>query len=332
MPSLNTGVGRRGCAYHDGNMNGQTYDSNGQPCATLSKEDKAYVAAASVFCVSVLLILGTIYLVRFLRARKKSQRSQEIPTRPMSHLGSPLIRPSTRVPVSPSPIQPPRRPTLSPLASQGMLPLPSESSHSSHSSHHTHESLGVQSTHSSRSPSPYSPNSENGSFTFPILSADGHLLPPPSRRTEPRPLPLAPAPVASALPFQTTSPSLPILSPIPTSARWSYSFDSHPPRSVPRERSCSPSPHGGGRGMARGKGIGNEERVSLYPSVNVREDGSIELLREDYLSTSSISVGSSPTISLVRMHVPQRAVYHRSMSAEGEELQAGDMSDQGHGR
>ena len=115
-----------------------------------------------------MIILGIIYLKQWLKSRARDQVSKMSSDRPMSSLGTPLMSSASQFArtnlVSPSrPL--PTRPPLSPLSTNSSEFLRSDSS-SSTGSH-----------------SPYSPTPEN--FHFPILSADGHLLPPPisSRRS-----------------------------------------------------------------------------------------------------------------------------------------------------
>lgn len=155
-------------------------------------------------------------------------------------------------------------------------------------------------------------------FAFPILSADGHLMPPlpaSSRKSwnisegdlGSRPLPLAPGEEIAAydyentyeqyeydydyVPYETSSDGHSLKAPIPQnpSKRWSYD-----PTSL------------------------DSEVVGLYPStVALRQD------EHDY-GYDNASVKSYQRTPKVEdtfgFHQPQAATYHRSFSAEGEEL------------
>ncbi|KAK8843416.1 hypothetical protein IAR55_007073 [Kwoniella newhampshirensis] len=272
-------LSRRGCAYHLGNTSGKTYDSDGNVCAALAPDDKVALAVVLGVCGVVLVILAGIYTRRWYRARDKS--SQAKMDRPMSSIGSPLI---------------PRRPQLS-LSRQSSLQPTSPLSASSSEMH------GSDSGSSSASPSlysPYSPNPEN--FHFPILSADGHLLPPPPASV--RSLVEVPIePVTRPLPAAPLSPA-PLLAPVPkTTQRWSY------------------SPVSEGHGLLSG--------------VEVRGDGSVEVLRDDYDIETTANIMSSPTVSRVPHHMyePQQASYHQTFSTEGDDLSLYDyVSDEGYKR
>ncbi|WWC64159.1 uncharacterized protein I303_106767 [Kwoniella dejecticola CBS 10117] len=284
-PQILARLSKRACAYHITDSGGKLYDSDGNVCESLTKDDRIFLAIALSICVLVLAILGGIYLRKLYRARAKDRASQLASEPKMSSMGTPLMRhagsfaslsrQTSRVPAS---------------------PLSSDSSH-----------------FSSPTPgSPYSPNPEN--FHFPILSADGHLLPPPpaSSRRSPveladpsaRPLPLAPS---------STSSTAPLYAPVPKSTeRWSYrtpSEDSH----------------------------ANVYPAGLYSGVEIRRDGSVEIMRDDY-GIETANIRSSPTISRVDHslsgYAPQRATFYRSLSAEGDDLSIYDYvsDEQQHGR
>ena len=241
----------------------------------------------------MLLILGAIYLRHWLKARSRTKLFEAAPDRPMSMLATPLIPSETGftrpLPVSSRKAAPPPRPAL--VTHYTGVSEQDSSSLYSHSSY-----------------SPYSPNPE--SFHFPILSADGHLLPPPpvsSHRSlgsqddsGARPLPTAP-PVLSA-----------IIAPVPvTPQRWSY-----------RASSLSPDEEEG-------------DVIGLYSGIEIRGDGSIEMLRDDY-DVEPRGIAASPTIARVHKPIgvfePHRATFYRSLSAEGEDLDQLERSTSGHGR
>ncbi|WRT68920.1 uncharacterized protein IL334_005902 [Kwoniella shivajii] len=284
-PQYLPGLTKRACAYHLTDKEGKLYDSDGNVCEALSADDRLFLAIAMSLCGLVLMILGGIYLRRLYKARARDRASQLAVEPRTSSMGTPLMRhagsfasisrQTSRIPVSPM--------------------------SSSSSSFHQNESMysGPPSPGS-----PYSPNPEN--FHFPILSADGHLLPPPpasSRQSfiEPtpseRPLPLAPA-----------VPAVPLYAPVPKSSQqWSY-------------RSPSEDSHG--------------HPTGLYSGVEIRGDGSIEIMRDDY-SIDSANIRSSPTISRVDQsfngYAPHRATYHRTLSAEGDDISMYDyVSDESH--
>jgi hypothetical protein len=197
----------------------------------------------------------------------------------MSSLGTPLMGSSFASPFMAS------RPTLSRLIST----TPSESH-----SYENHSSQGHYSSEDSHiTPgSPFSPNPDD--FHFPILSADGHLLPPPAAssrqswidasQTLIRPLPSPP--LASSE----------IIQPIPkTPTRWSYQ----------QERSPSP-----------------ERVVGLYAGFD-----------RDYETASLHSSPRMTHVERpVSVYEPHRAMLYRSLSAEGEELVTDYISDEGHRR
>ncbi|WVQ93340.1 hypothetical protein IAU59_000408 [Kwoniella sp. CBS 9459] len=269
---------RRACTYHDGDSSGRLYDSSGKVCETLSAQDRLFLAVALSLCGVVLLILGGIFVRRFLKTRARERASRLSAEPAMSSMRTPLVynagafgsvsRQSSQLPPSP-------------------LEASSSSFHDSGS--------GLSSPPSPVSP--YSPNSDN--FHFPILSADGHLLPPPpasSRRSveehtlyDPYARPLPPAP-------DTAAPTL--YAPIPKSTeKWSY--------------------HGG-----------SEESVSypvgLYSGIDMQYDGTVEYLSEEHSDTTSSRKMCSPTISVVdrslATYEPQRVSYHRTPSTEGDEF------------
>ncbi|WWC73221.1 uncharacterized protein I206_107187 [Kwoniella pini CBS 10737] len=288
-PQLLSGITKRACAYHLTDTGGKLYDSDGNECVNLSKDDKIFLAIALSICGLVLAILGGIYMRKIYRSRAKERAAQlayepktsSMGTPLMRHAGSfaslPLSRQTSNVPVPVSPL------------------LSSDSSHS---------------TSSSTNPgSPYSPNSEN--FHFPILSADGHLLPPPPASSRRSPIELI-DPNARPLPLAPTSPNAPLYAPVPKSTeRWSYrtpSEDSH----------------------------ANLYPSGLYSGVEIRRDGSVEIMRDDF-GIETANMRSSPTISRVdhslNGYAPQRATFYRSLSAEGDDLSVYDyVSEEQHGR
>jgi hypothetical protein len=188
--------------------------------------------------------------------------------RPMSSLGTPLIS-STFYPSSPQTFT---RPTLARLVSAPSPEVPPSSQYHDSSS---------DSSHSTTSGPPLSPNTED--FHFPILSADGHLLPPPitSRRSWID---------ASQIPSDRPLPSPPlaqpeVLSPIPkTSKRWAYQ---------PQDGLLSP-----------------EAIVGLYDGFD-RDVGTGSINSSSRIIT--VEKQSSP-------HRPHTATLHRTFSAEGEEI------------
>ncbi|WVQ81532.1 hypothetical protein IAT38_003656 [Cryptococcus sp. DSM 104549] len=250
---------KRSCAYHSGDTSGKTYDSDGKVCAALSADDKLWLAIMLSLCGVALIILGGIYAHRWRKSRAQD-KSFQTSTRPMSSIGTPLI--PHYAPYSPS--------LSSPYASSSASLHGPDSSSSSSSSH-----------------APYSPNSEN--FHFPILSADGHLLPPPpasARRsvtevdsyyTEERPLPPQPSPPA------------PLYAPIPKAPqRWSY----------------TPVSDEGAR------------PVGLYSGVEIRDDGSVEILKEEHAlrSPEIVSPIIESAVYPVQAYEPQAATYHQTRS------------------
>lgn len=204
---------------------------------------------------STLLVLAIIYLRRWLKTHNRDKTSKVLTDRPMSSLSTPLVSsidqfPSSH-PRSRSPSIHKRRP-LSPLSN-------------------TSSEMRTNSSSSSES---HSTSSDN--FHFPILSAEGHLLPPrpassrhswidaTSTDSGERPLPTRP-PLAS-----------PIFAPIPrTPRRWSYQ--------PAQEESPSPERNTG-------------PIVGLYSGVGMRGDGSFELLKEEY-DVEPKDIRSSPKMT-----------------------------------
>ncbi|KIR28309.1 hypothetical protein I307_03765 [Cryptococcus deuterogattii 99/473] len=148
MPSKLHILSRRGCAYHSGDTSGKTYDSTGKVCPALTSEDRTLLAIVLSLCAFVLVVLAGIYARQYIKERiaaKGSMLSTKRP--PISVMSAPLI--TTFDP----------RSTMSPSLS----PYSSES----------------DSTSSCPS-SPYSDYCQSTkTFHFPLLSADGHLLPAP---------------------------------------------------------------------------------------------------------------------------------------------------------
>lgn len=73
--------------------------------------------------------------------------------------------------------------------------------------------------------------------------------------------------------------------------------------------------------------------IGLYAGIEIGGDGSFELLRDDH-DISPRGIRSSPTMTRVArkagMYQPQRATFHRSLSAEGEDLEY-EAGSSGHG-
>ena len=204
----------------------------------------------------------------------------DLSDRPMSSLGTPLI--SSRAPFDTmsSSHHVPSRPPLAPLSTQ----LSSRS----------HSSTSLESRSSC------SPSSEN--FHFPILSADGHLLPPPpasSRHSssdangsdsDGRPLPSPPPATVS------------VMAPLPLiPKRWSYE---HTFEEI--------NVH--------------DTSESLYEGVNIRSERRPESM-EDYHYDSS-HVASLPK-RLTKMYQPRNAEVYRTVSAEDLDLECEDRSSHG---
>ncbi|WWC91348.1 uncharacterized protein L201_006291 [Kwoniella dendrophila CBS 6074] len=237
----------------------------------MSADDKMFLAIAMSLCGLVLVILGGIFLHRFYRSRAKERALQISSESKVSGMGTPLMQHAG---------------SFASLSRQTSRAPPSPIS--SDSSHFSSPTPG----------SPYSPTSED--FHFPILSADGHLLPPPpaSSRKSPvevndystRPLPLAPATSAA-----------PLYAPVPKSTqRWSYKTPSEESHGYP---------------------------TGLYSGMGIRGDGSVELLEGDY-GIETANIRSSPIINQVDTslsgYAPQQAKYYRSLSAEGDDLSVYD--------
>ncbi|OXG78997.1 hypothetical protein C348_04132 [Cryptococcus neoformans Gb118] len=148
MPSKLHILSRRGCAYHSGDTSGKTYDSTGKACSTLTSEDRILLAIVLSLCAFVLAVLAGIYARQYIKGRfgaKSSMLSTKRP--PISVMSAPLI----------TAIDPQSTTSLS------LSPYSSESSSTS-----------------SCPSSPYSGYSQSSrTFHFPLLSADGHLLPAP---------------------------------------------------------------------------------------------------------------------------------------------------------
>ncbi|ORY26277.1 hypothetical protein BCR39DRAFT_262765 [Naematelia encephala] len=282
MPALNgrpdINMQRRGCAYHLGDTNGGTYNSDGSKCSVISSEDKIYIAAAAAFCGIVLLGLAVVYIRKYLRSRQSAKVLRHLPERPMSMMGTPLISVNSRFASSLSSLR-------GDTANFPLSTSPAELDSGSSDSHASSSLL--------------SPSSEN--FHFPILSADGHLLPPPPASTRRSWLVVSEAD-ASTRPLP--SPPLPtsIVSPIPqTPKRFSYQ----------PARSSSPSPER------------PEDTIGLYPGVEIRQDGSVEILRDDYLEshdTANVPAYRPAASSYHPSVAPQKALFYRSFSAEGEDI------------
>lgn len=304
-----------------------------------------------------MLSVGAVVFIKKLRSRSraKAEKAQSDTTPMMTSFNQ--SRFSFHAPSSPQQAyQPPARPPPSPL-------MGSEASYHDHGS----SSSSSSSSHSSAR----SPMSENSSqFHFPLLSADGHLMPPipaSSRQSwnitegdlgSGRPLPSAPGSEAhgyetqeeayeyyeydySPNPFegegegekmipyqyhieekrplptpitqsQSQSPNVHLVSPTPTKlAKWAYEPSRHTPSPEPSDESV-------------------RQIIGLYPSLEMNRDGTIQY---DYgYSTGhgsdnlSPSIKSSPRVAQVQdtfgFHQPQSATYHRSFSAEGEEILA----------
>ncbi|KAK4686904.1 hypothetical protein P7C73_g3219, partial [Tremellales sp. Uapishka_1] len=295
---MDTRLIKRTCTYHAGDDSGRTYDSNGKVCQSLSSSDKISIAAALGFCGVVLLVLASIYVYRWRRVKQSSRQGHVVPERPMSSLGTPLMgsRRSRRPPSQPpSSIYPASLAPLSPLSSNSSEFHPLETS-----------STGSHSPNSL-----YSPNPE--SFHFPILSADGHLLPSPlaSRRSWID----ASEPLASGV--------RPLPSP-PTDGDVEQANLPKTPRKWDHQPTLgeSPSP----------ERVVRRSVVGLYSGIDLRSGGSLEILRDDY-DIDTARLGSSPTVTrvngLFEMYRPQSATFHQTFSAEGEDISEIDISSEG---
>lgn len=280
-----------------------------------------------------MLTVGGILLYRRLRNQRRAKAdASDSANTPMISSFNRLAAQSTfsfHAPNSPmNTYQPPSsavRPPPSPLSSYH-----DGSSGSASSSSSDHSVKSPMSDHSSQ-------------FHFPLLSADGHLMPPApaSSRgswyiaegdlgsgagTAGRPLPFAPGeegerksqydyeygydyspdPYESEHDHQAQAQAQThLIAPAPrTPKRWSY----EPPHSTP-------SPDRSDESV--------QQIVGLYPSIDFRGDGTIEY---GYNGVDSASIRSSPRVARVEdtfgFHQPQSAVYHRSFSAEGEEIRA----------
>jgi hypothetical protein len=197
--------------------------------------------------------------------------------------------------------QPPTRPPVSPLAESYH---DSSSSSGSSSSGHSHKS--PMSDHSSQ-------------FAFPILSADGHLMPPlpASSRTSwnidegdlgagtGRPLPLAPG-----SPFYDDG----------NDDYTQYDYMNEYTKSVDEHSIKAPIPYNPNQRWSYQPPT--EEVVGLYPgSMDDYEQG-YEYGRGHGSDGGSIRTQSrTPQIQdTFGFHQPQSATYHRSFSAEGEDI------------
>lgn len=249
--------------------------------------------------------------------------------------------------------QPPTRPPISPQMSTGT---------GSGSSYHD-SSSGSSSDHSHSYTSPLS--DQGSQFHFPLLSADGHLMPPipASSRQQSwnisegdlgsgtgRPLPYAPGvnenenetgpydqdqyeeyqyqydyspnPNSSyghdekaimsyyEQQQQQEEPRVHLVAPTPrTPKRWSY----EPPHTTPSPERSDENPQ--------------DQVIGLYPSIAFRGDGTIDYSYAHVRGVDdNASIRSSPRVAQVQdmfgFHQPQSATYHRSFSAEGEEIMA----------
>lgn len=308
---------------------------------------------------AVLLSVGAVLLYKRLRTRSraKAERSQGDMSQPMiSSFNQSRFSFHSSIPVSPlQTYQPPTRPPVSPQMSSG----------SGSSSYHD-SSSGSSSGHSHTSPL----SDQGSAFHFPLLSADGHLMPPvpASSRQQTwnisegdlgsgRPLPNAPGteeygnanihendyeyeqyaydyspnpsyegyegidekatmsyyeqedPAHMHLHLQPPTQTQHLVAPTPrTPKRWSY----EPPHSTPSPERSDDHAH---------------EVVGLYPSIEFRGDGSIDYGYGHGRGVDDhASIRSSPRVAQVQdtfgFHQPQSATYHRSFSAEGEEIMA----------
>ncbi|OCF72574.1 hypothetical protein I204_06956 [Kwoniella mangroviensis CBS 8886] len=284
-PQLFSNLSKRACAYHITDSGGKLYDSDGNVCESLGVDDKIFLAIALSICGVVLLFLGGIYLRRLQKSRAQD-RAMQISSEPkMSSMGTPLMRHAG---------------SFASLSRQVSRAPPSPLSSDSHSSQFSSPNPG----------SPYSPSSEN--FHFPILSADGHLLPPPPASSRKSPVELNSVGLDRPLPVAPASMAAPLYAPVPKSSqRWSY-------------RTPSEDSHGYPAG--------------LYSGVEIRGDGSVEVMRDDY-GIETTNIRSSPTISRVDHSLggyapqPQRATFYQSLSAEGDDYSVYDyVSDESHRR
>lgn len=326
---------------------------------------------------AVVLSVGAILLYKRIRTRSRAKAAAEQASDGMSQ---PMIssfnqsRFSFHAPASPSQAyQPSTRPPVSPqMSSASSNHDGSSGSGGSSSSGHSHNS----------------PMSDQGSqFHFPLLSADGHLMPPvpASSRGQTwnisegdlgmgsgvvRPLPNAPGTgtegdggaydyeqyeeyqyqydyspnpsyegegggeqgidekaTLSYYEYQQhpedqareEEPMVHLVAPLPrTPKRWSYI----PPHSTPSPDRSEQS---------RSESHETAEIVGLYPSIEFRGDGSIDYgygygRGRGVDDDAAASIRSSPRVAQVQdtfgFHQPQTATYHRSFSAEGEEIMA----------
>lgn len=275
-----------------------------------------------------MLSVGAVLLYRRIRSKRraKASASRDSMSTPMMSSFGRLNAPSTfsfHAPALNSPqtsYQPITRPPASPL-----------------SSYHDGSSSGGS---SSSGHSVKSPMSEHSSaFHFPLLSKDGHLMPPVPASSwsihdgdlggaggmayGARPLPPAPGDEQyyeeqeqeyqyaqyTPDPYNVGPQAQPqLVAPTPTTPkRWSYV----PPHSTP-------SPDRSDESV--------QQIVGLYPAIDFRSDGSLSGGQYEY-SLDNASLRSSPRIAKVEdtfgFHLqPQSATYHRSFSAEGEQLRA----------
>ncbi|WVR09172.1 hypothetical protein IAU60_006234 [Kwoniella sp. DSM 27419] len=284
-------LSRDACASHQNDRDqDRVYDTNGHLCQSLSAEDRIFLAASLSACGLVLCLLASIAGRRWYKRRSRARRAQLEAGPAMSSMGTPLIQQAGAFGTVSRQLS---HPPASPLSS-------TSSSDSSHGA-------GSLYSDSSSPRSLYSPSSE--AFHFPILSADGHLLPPPpasSRRSivevnpfesDARPLPSAPL-----------SPPVPLHAPVPkASNQWSY-------------RSPLDSDlHDGG----------------LYPGVDIPTDGSTGMLASG-LGIGTTRIASSPMISQVEYsdrYEPHQATYHRTPTVEGDDYSVYDYgSERGYQR
>ena len=299
---------------------------------------------------AIVLSVGAILAYKRIRTRSRAKAEQA-----SEDMSQPMIssfnqsRFSFQSPAAPSQAYQPTRPPISPaLSSVSSYHDSNSGSGSSSSSGHSHNS----------------PVSDQGSaFHFPLLSADGHLMPPvpASSRAQTwnisdgdlgaggagagRPLPNAPGEAYDQEQYEeyqyqyqySPNPSYEserdinekavlsyyeqqepqvhqLVAPTPrTPKRWSY----EPPHTTP-----SPD-----HSQSHSHSHSTEEVIGLYPSIEFRGDGSIDYgYGSRGMVDDTASIRSSPRIAQVQdtfgFHQPQSATYHRSFSAEGEEIMA----------
>lgn len=253
-----------------------------------------------------MLVVGCILLYKKLRTRSKANKAKNTDSMatPMMSQFAPStfsFHSNTNTMAQPqNTYQPPTRPPMSPISQESYH---DSSSSSSSSSGHSHKS----------------PMSDNSSqFAFPLLSADGHLMPPlpASSRTSwniqegdlgaaaisTRPLPAAPGSPAF---YDDGSEGYDY-------AQYDYvndyeykSTDAHSIKAPVPQKKWSYQPP-------------TEEVVGLYPNVLDEYEQGYEY------GNDGASIRTQSRVPQIQdtfgFHQPQSATYHRSFSAEGETI------------